>query len=168
MRQILPDALDLMVACIRAGHSVPLAMSMAAKESPEPFDEQNYGLDLRAALWNLQFRASIREIRMIVTAILLQAETGGNLTEILEKVAYVIRENTRLRQQVRVHTAQGRISGWILTIMPVVLGFLLYLVNPAQMSLLWTTEAGRKLMYTSFTMTTIGALVIRKIVRVRI
>jgi tight adherence protein B len=176
MRQFLPEALDLMSGAIRAGHSFSSAMAQASKESPEPirrefrqcFDEQNYGLELRAALANLQYRMPIGEVRMIVTAVLIQAESGGNLTEILEKVAHLIRENFRLRQQVRVHTAQGRMSGWVLTIMPVVLGFLLYLINPKQMSLLWTHPTGRKCVYLALAMTTVGGICIRKIVRIRI
>ena len=93
MRQFLPEALDLMVSAIRAGHSFSSAMGMASKESPEPvrrefrqcFEEQNYGLELRAALSNLEYRMPIGEVRMIVTAVLIQSESGGNLTEILEK-----------------------------------------------------------------------------------
>src|SRR5262249_44869201 len=128
MRQALPEALDLMNAGIRAGHSFSSAMSMAAKDSPEPvrkefrqcFEEQNFGLDFRTALPNLQYGVPSSEIGMLVTAVMIQTESGGNLTEILEKVAYLIRENFRLRRQIRVHTAQGRISGWVLAIMPVV------------------------------------------------
>ncbi len=176
MRQFLPEALDLMVAAIRAGHSFSSAMAMASKESPEPirrefrqcFDEQNYGLELRVAMLNLQYRMPIGEVRMIVTAVLIQTETGGNLTEILDNVAHLIRENFRLQQQVRVHTAQGRMSGWILSIMPVVLGFLLYLISPEQISMLWTHPTGRKCMYAGLAMTVIGGLCIRKIVRIRI
>jgi tight adherence protein B len=176
MRFFLPDALDMMVAAIRAGHSFSSAMGMASKESPEPvrrefrqcFEEQNYGLELRTALTNLHYRMPISEVGMIVTAILIQSESGGNLNEILDKVAYLIRENFRLRRQVRVHTAQGRISGWVLTIFPLVLGFLLYLINPKQMSMLWTHPTGRKAMYTALVMTAIGGLLIRKIVRIRI
>ena len=126
MRQHLPEALDLMVAAIRAGHTFASAMSMAAKECPEPirkefrqtFDEQNYGLELRVALTNLADRVPIHEVRIIVTAILIQNESGGNLTEILDKVAYLIREDFRLQRQVRVHTAQGRMTGWVLSILP--------------------------------------------------
>jgi tight adherence protein B len=176
MRQFLPEALDLMVSAIRAGHSFSSAMGMASKESPEPvrrelrqcYDEQNYGLELRAALSNLQYRMPLGEVRMIVTAVLIQSESGGNLTEILDKVAYLIRENFRLRRQVRVHTAQGRMSGWVLITLPPVLGFLIYLLSPAQMSLLWTHPTGRKLVYTGLVMNAIGGLAIRKIVRIRI
>ena len=176
MRQYLPEALDQMVAAIRAGHSFTSAMGMASKESMEPirrefrqcFDEQNYGLELRGALLNLQHRIPIGEVRMIVTAILIQAESGGNMTEILENVAHLIRENFRLRRQVQVHTAQGRMSGWILSLMPVALGFALYMIRPQQVSLLWTHPLGRKLMTTAVIMTLLGGLMIRKIVRIRI
>ena len=176
MRVYLPEALDLMVAAIRAGHSFSSAMGMAAKESPEPirkefrqcFDEQNFGLELRYALKNLAHRVPIHDIRIMVTAVLIQNETGGNLTEILEKVGYLIREDFRLHRQVRVHTAQGRLTGWILSLLPPILGLALYLVNPTAMSLLWTREVGRDMLYGSVVMTTIGALIIRKIIRIRI
>ena len=104
----------------------------------------------------------------MVTAILIQKESGGNLAEILEKVAHIIRERFRLKRQIRVHTAQGRLTGWILSILPVVLGLLLYLVNPDNMSLLWKRPIGVKMLYTATVMTIIGALIIRKIVRIRV
>src|SRR5215471_828774 len=175
MKQNLPEALDLMVSAIRAGHSFGSAMGMAAREAGEPvkrefrqsFDEQNFGLELRTAMNNLAYRVPIKEIRMIATATLIQKETGGNLTEILEKVSYLIREDFRLQRQVRVHTAQGRITGWILSILPAVLGFLLYLLNPNQMSLLWTRPVGLKLLYGAAFMTLVGGLIIRRIIRIR-
>jgi tight adherence protein B len=176
MRERLPEALDLMVSAIRAGHSFYSSMGMAAKESPEPvkrefrqcYDEQSYGLDLRVAMTNLAHRMPIREVRMIATAILIQKETGGNLTEILEKTAVLIREDFRLQRQVRVHTAQGRLTGWILTFMPVILGFLMYMVNPEHMSLLWRRSIGVRMMEGAAVMTVIGGLIIRKIIRIRI
>ena len=176
VRQLLPDALDMMSSAIRAGHSFSSAMGMVAKESVEPirseirqcFDEQNFGLELRAAMSNLAYRVPIRDIRVVVTAVLIQKETGGNLTEILDKVAYLIREGFRLQRQVRVHTAQGRMTGWVLSILPVILGFLLYLVNPDHMSVLWKRPIGWKLIYTALVMETIGALIIRKIVRIEV
>jgi tight adherence protein B len=176
MRQYLPEALDLMVAAIRAGHTFASSMSMAARECPEPirkefrqtFDEQNYGLELRAALTNLAERAPIHEIRIIVTAILIQNESGGNLTEILDKVAYLIREDFRLQRQVRVHTAQGRMTGWVLSLLPPILGFVLYLLRPEHMSVLWTRSAGRVMLYGGIVMTILGALIIRKIIRIQV
>jgi tight adherence protein B len=149
---------------------------MAAKECPEPirgefrqcFDEQNFGLDLRLALLNLAHRVPIHDIRMLVTAVMIQNETGGNLTEILEKVAYLIREDYRLQRQVRVHTAQGRLTGWILALLPPVLGVLLYLARPDQVSLLWQRPVGQKMLGASVVMTLVGALIIRKILRIRV
>jgi tight adherence protein B len=171
--QELPEALDLMVTGLRAGHSIISALGLVAHESPEPirnefricFDEQNYGLELRAAMENLIARVPLQDLRIVVTAILIQKESGGNLAEVLDKAAYVIRERFRLRRQVRVHTAQGRLTGWILSFLPMVLGIGLYLVNPETMSLLWKRPIGIKLLYTAATMTITGALIIRKIVR---
>jgi len=171
--QELPEALDLMVTGLRAGHSIISALGLVAHESPEPirnefricFDEQNYGLELRTAMENLIARVPLQDLRIVVTAILIQKESGGNLAEVLDKAAYVIRERFRLRRQVRVHTAQGRLTGWILSFLPVVLGVGLYLVNPETMSLLWKRPIGVKLLYTAAAMTITGALIIRKIVR---
>jgi tight adherence protein B len=176
IRQLLPDALDMMASAIRAGHSFSSAMGMVSRESVEPvkseirqcFEEQNFGLDLRVAMANLAYRVPVRDVRVIVTAVLIQKETGGNLTEILDKVAYLIREDFRLQRQISVHTAQGRMTGWVLSILPIVLGFLLYLVSPEHMSLLWRRPFGWKLIYTALVMETIGALLIRKIVRIDI
>ena len=176
MRQYLPEALDLMNAAIRAGHSLCSAMGMAAKESPEPirrefrqcYEEQNFGLELRLAFTNLAYRVPIHDIRIVVAAVLIQSESGGNLTEILDRVAHLIREDFRLQGQVRVHTAQGRMTGWILSLLPAVLGVGLYMVHPEQMSVLWTTETGRYMLYGSIAMTTVGALMIRKIVRIQV
>ena len=170
--QELPEALDLMVSALRAGHSLVAALGLVAKEAAEPicgefricFDEQNYGIELRTAMNNLVIRVPLQDLRIVVTAILIQKESGGNLAEVLDKAAYVIRERFRLRRQVRTHTAQGRLTGWILSFLPVVLGIALYLVNPDTMSLLWKRAIGIKLLYTAVGMTITGALIIRKIV----
>jgi tight adherence protein B len=172
----LPETLELMVRALRAGHGLMAAVEMVAREVPDPiggefrkcFEEQNFGLDFRETMLNLTERVSIHDVQLLVTALLIQKESGGNLAEILEKVAYVIRDRFRLRRQIRVHTAQGRLTGVILALMPVVCGVGLYLVNPEHMSKLWTHPTGLKLMYASVVMTTVGALVIRKIIRVQI
>jgi tight adherence protein B len=170
--QGLPDTLDLMVSAMRAGHSLISALDLAASESPDPigtelricFDEQNYGLELKTAMNNLAARVPLQDLKIVITAILIQKESGGNLAEVFDKAAYVIRERFRLKRQVRVHTAQGRLTGWILSFLPVVLGIGLYLINPQSMSLLWTRAIGVKLLYTAAGMTITGALIIRKIV----
>jgi len=174
--QRLPDALDMMVSALRAGHSFTSAMGTAAREATQPVaaelktcvDEQNFGLELRSAMANLAVRVPIDDVRMIVTAILIQKESGGNLAEILEKVASIIRDRFRLKRQIRVYTAQGRLTGWILSILPVVLGIGLYFVSPDNMSLLWKRPVGVKLLWTAGIMTLTGGLIIRKIIRVRI
>jgi tight adherence protein B len=171
--QGLPETLDLMVSALRAGHSFISALDLAANESPDPigkefricFDEQNYGLELKTAMSNLAVRVPLQDLKIVITAILIQKESGGNLAEVFDKAAYVIRERFRLKRQVRVHTAQGRLTGWILSFLPLVLGIGLYLINPQSMSLLWTRAIGIKLLYLSASMTIIGALIIRKIVR---
>jgi tight adherence protein B len=174
--QQLPEALDLMVSAMRAGHSLNSSMDLVAHEMSDPiggefricFDEQNYGLELKTAMNNLVSRAPLQDLKMVVTAILIQKESGGNLAEVLDKVAYVIRERFRLKRQVRVHTAQGRLTGWILSILPLVLGTGLYFINPDSMSLLWHRAIGIKLLWASGIMTVIGALVIRKIVNMEV
>jgi tight adherence protein B len=171
--QGLPETLDLMVSALRAGHSFISALDLAASESPDPigkelricFDEQNYGLELKTAMSNLTTRVPLQDLKIVITAILIQRESGGNLAEVFDKAAYVIRERFRLKREVRVYTAQGRLTGWILSFLPIVLGLGLYLINPAHMSLLWTRPIGIKLLYTSAVMTIIGSLIIRKIVR---
>lgn len=171
--QGLPETLDLMVSALRAGHSFISALDLAASESPDPigkelricFDEQNYGLELKTAMSNLTTRVPLQDLKIVITAILIQRESGGNLAEVFDKAAYVIRERFRLKREVRTYTAQGRLTGWILSFLPVVLGLGLYLINPANMSLLWTRPVGIKLLYTSGVMTIVGSLIIRKIVR---
>jgi tight adherence protein B len=169
---LLPDALDLMVSALRVGHSLNSALSLVSRECPDPvstefricYDEQNYGLELRTAMENLITRVPMQDLRIVVTAILIQKESGGNLAEVLEKTAQVIRERFRLKRQIMTHTAQGRLTGLILTLLPVVLGILLYFVNPKAMSLLWTRDIGVKLLYISGGMTITGGLIIRQIV----
>ena len=168
----LPDALDLLVGALRVGHSLNSALSLVAKECPEPlstefricFDEQNYGLELRTAMDNLVTRVPLQDLKIVATAVLIQKESGGNLAEVLEKTSHVIRERFRLKRQIATHTAQGRLTGLILTLLPVILGFLLYMVNPKTMSLLWTRDIGVKLMYVAAGMIVVGGLIIRKIV----
>jgi tight adherence protein B len=174
--RILPDALDLMVGALRAGHSLTSSIGMVGKEMPQPvsgefrkcFDEQMFGIETRTAMLNLATRVPIQPVRIIATAVLIQKESGGNLAEVLEKAAYCIRERTKLHRQVGVHTAQGRLTGWILAVLPVVLGVGLYFVNPEHFSLLWKRPVGLKMLYGGVIMTLLGLLTIRKIVNIRI
>jgi len=168
----LPEAIELIVSALRVGHSLNAAMGLVSRECPDPvgtefrlcFDEQNYGLELKSAMDNLTTRVPLQDIKIVCTAILIQRESGGNLAEVLEKTSSVIRERFRLKRQVMTHTAQGRLTGWILTLLPVVLGALLYMVNPDLMSILWKRDLGIKLLYAAAAMIFIGGLIIRKIV----
>lgn len=172
----LPEALDMMVGAIRAGQSLLAALELAGREMVPPisdefrktFDEHNFGLDLKEALLNLAYRVPIHDVQIIVTAILIQRESGGNLAEILDKTAHVIRERFRLKRQIRVHTAQGRLTGWILALLPPILGVLMYLTNPKHMTKLWEDPTGLKMIYFAACMTLIGGLIIRKIVRIQV
>jgi tight adherence protein B len=170
--QGIPEALELIVSALRVGHSLNAAMGLVSRECADPvggefrmtFDEMNYGLELKSALDNMVTRVPLQDVKIVATAILIQRESGGNLAEVLEKTAQVIRERFRLKRQVMTHTAQGRLTGWILTLLPVVLGVLLYMVNPDLMSLLWKKPMGVKLLYAAGVMIFIGGMIIRKIV----
>jgi len=169
----LPTALDLMVSALRAGHSLAAAIGMVARECAAPvgsefkicFDEQNYGLEMKTALENLIQRVPIQALRTVSTAIMIQKESGGNLAEVLDKTAHVIRESFRLKRQIATHSAQGRLTGWILTFLPVVLGVALYFANPEMMSILWKTEIGVKLLYAATGMIAVGGFIINRIIK---
>jgi tight adherence protein B len=174
--QRLPDALDLMVSALRAGHSTNGALGLVATDSPEPvrrefrlcFEEQNFGMDMRAAMDNMLARVPLQDLRIITTAIMIQKESGGNLAEVLEKTAQVIRERFRIRDQVRVLTAQGRMTGWVLSLLPVGLGFAISVVNREYIMLLFTKPLGHMIIAFGVMMNLFGLLVIRKIVNIRI
>ena len=168
----LPEALDLMVSGLRAGHSLVAAMALVSRESPNPvggefkicFEEQNYGLEMKTALDNLLNRMPLQDLKIVSTAIMIQKESGGNLAEVLDKVSQVIRERFRLKRQIMVHTAQGRLTGLVLTCMPVVLGVAIYFVDPGMISILWHRQVGIYLLWGSFGLTLFGGFVIWRIV----
>jgi tight adherence protein B len=172
----LPDSIDLISRALRAGHSLTAAIEIVADESPEPvrsefrevYQQQNFGLPPREALVQLARRIPLPELNFVVTAILLQKETGGNLVEVLERTTAVIRERLRIQGEVRIYTAQGRLTGWILSILPVAMFFLLSLANRAYTRVLVDDPTGRKLVYAGFGLMVIGGLAIRKIVNVKI
>jgi tight adherence protein B len=168
----LPEALDLMVSGLRAGHSLLAAMALVARECPDPvgsefricFEEQNYGLEMKTALENMLERVPLQDLKIAAAAILIQKESGGNLAEVLDKTSYVIRERFRLKRQIKVHTAQGRLTGWILTALPVALGLGIYFVDPQMISILWHRAIGIKLMWAAAGLILVGGFVIHKIV----
>ena len=173
---LLPDAVDLMSRALRAGHAVPSCLEMVANEISEPLgsefrilhDEHSLGLPLGDAILNLVSRIPRDDVRFLATALLVQAETGGNLTQILDKAAFVMRERLRLRGQVRIYTAQGRITGWILCAMPFVMFGLLSLVNPAYEKPLFDDPLGRGLVYIGIASMIVGILVVNKIINVKV
>lgn len=168
----LPEALDLMVSALRAGHSLVAAMGLVSRECQDPvggefkicFEEQNYGLEMKAALDNLASRVPLQDVLMVSTAIMIQKESGGNLAEVLDKTSNLIRERYRLKRQIKTHTAQGRMTGWVLTLVPVFLGVAMDFVNPKMMSVLWTRSIGIKLMWAAAGLTALGGFVINRIV----
>ncbi|MBI4167007.1 MAG: type II secretion system F family protein [Acidobacteria bacterium] len=174
--ELLPDTIDLMARALRAGHTISSAIEMVAAEGSEPvasefrqvFEQQNFGLPLREAMLGLAERIPLPDVSFLVTAILVQKETGGNLAEVLDKTAIVIRERFRLRGQLRVYTAQGRLTGWILAGLPFIMFVLLNIVNPAYMRILITDPAGRTLIYVGIVLMVVGGWVIRKVIDIKV
>ncbi len=174
--QNLPEALDLMSRALRAGHSVSAAIEIVAEEGVEPLrsefarvhQQQVLGLPNRDALLQLGRRVPSTDLQVVITAMLVQKETGGNLVEILERTAAVLRDRLRIQGDVRVHTAQGRLTGVILCLLPVVLFGLINLANPGYTKVLIADPSGRKLTYLGIGMMAVGGLLIRKIVRIKV
>jgi tight adherence protein B len=169
---VLAEAIDMLARALRAGHSVIGALETLSQNVPEPaasefaevFKQQNIGLPLRDALMRLLDRVPSADLRVLVTAILVQKDTGGNLAEILDRTVAVIRDRLRIQGEIRVQTAQGRLTGWILSALPVVMLVLINLVNPGYSSILLHDPMGRKLIYISLGMLTAGTWIIRRIV----
>jgi len=171
----LPEAIDLMARALRAGHSVGSLMELVAEQTPEPLageflqvhQQQKFGLRFRDALLQLSERMPSQDLHFLITAILVQRETGGDLTEILDRAAHVIRERLRIQAEVRTHTAQGRLTGWILSLLPVILLAMMNLVTPGYSKILFNDPTGQKMLYASAVLIVIGAFIIRKIVDIK-
>jgi tight adherence protein B len=172
----LPDALDLMARALSAGHAFSEAMHMVSTEMPEPiatefrktYEEQNLGLSLKLALENLTQRIPLLDLRMCVTAVLIQRETGGNLAEILEKVAYTIRERFRIMGDLKTLTTSSRMSAWLLCGLPIFVSIVITIMNPEYMSVLWKDQRGHYLIATALSLQVSGMLIVRKILRIKI
>lgn len=172
----LPDAIDLMARALRAGHSLSSAIEVLAEQAVEPvavefhavFSQQNFGLPLRDALLQMADRVPSKDLRFMVTAMLVQKETGGNLTEILDRTTYVIRERIRIEGEVRVRTAQGRLTGWILSLLPIVLLVLLNMINPGYSHILLHDPTGQKLLYAGAGLIAVGSFIISRIVNIQV
>lgn len=176
LEQQLPDALDLMGRALRAGHAFSSAMKMVGDEMPEPvagefrttFDELNYGISLQDALQNLATRVPSDDLRYFVIAVLIQRETGGNLTELLDSISALIRARLKLMGMIQVLSAEGRLSAWILGLLPFFMGFYMYLVNTKMMSLLWTDPFGIKLVWSMLVIMVIGVYWMRRVIRIHV
>lgn len=171
-----PEAVDLLGRSIRAGHAFSTGLQILTEESGEPvsgeflrvFEELKFGLALEEALLALSDRVPLVEVRIFVIAVLIQRDVGGNLAEILDALSETIRERFRIERQVRVYTAQGRLTGYLLAALPLVVAFLIYLLNPDYISILVDEPIGRMLIATAFIMQIIGYFIIRRIVDIKV
>ena len=171
-----PEALEMFARSLRAGHSFTGAIQLVAQEMPDPigpefskvFEEQNLGIPLRQALIGMTDRVDILDVKFFVTAILIQRETGGNLAEIIDKIAYVIRERFRVQGQLKIFTAQARMSGIILSFLPIGVAVLIGIMNPEYLKPLWFERTGRIMIAIAVILQILGMLAMRKIIRIKI
>jgi len=173
---LLPEAVDLMSRGLRAGHSIAAVLEMVGNEIADPVGtefralhkEQSLGLPMREAMMNLVERMPLDDMRFLATAILLQKESGGNLAQILDKTSAVVRERARLRGQLKIYTAQGRITGWILCAAPFLMFALISVVNHNYEKTLFSNALGMKMIYGGLGLMVLGILAIRKIIDVKV
>ncbi|QEL63561.1 pilus assembly protein TadB [Oryzomicrobium terrae] len=172
----LPDALDLIGRALRAGHAFPSALKMVGEEMPDPiagefrttFDEVNYGFSMQVALTNLATRVPNMDLRYFVIAVLIQRETGGNLAELLGNISTIIRDRLKLLGKIRVLSAEGRLSAWILGLLPFVTAAIINFVNPDFLKVLWTDPTGLKLVGMAAVMIVFGIVWMRKIIHIHV
>jgi tight adherence protein B len=172
----LPDALDLMSRALRAGHAFPTALKMVGDEMNDPlasefraaFDEVNFGIAMADALMNLATRVPSTDLRYFVIAVLIQRETGGNLSELLDSISAIIRDRIKLLGQIRVLSAEGKMSAWVLGLLPFAAAAMIQLTNPQFLEVLFTDPGGQKMVMVAAAMMFFGVLVMRKIIRIRV
>jgi tight adherence protein B len=170
----LPDALELMVRSLQAGHSFSSALQTVATEMPDPvarefgraYEEQNLGLNLKAALENLLDRMPVLDLKLCVTAILIQREIGGNLSEVLKNISHTIRERFRIEGEIRIKSAQARLSGYVISALPFLLFLWINLTNPGYMKTMYEHPKGYYILGAAVAMQVLGWMIIRKIVNV--
>jgi tight adherence protein B len=176
MERQLPEALDLMVRALRAGHAFSSALQMAGHEMPEPMaaefrivhDEINFGISLQQALGNLCERVPLTDLRYFVVSVMIQRDSGGNLTEVLGNLSRLIRERLKLVAKIRVLSSEGRLSAWVLGVLPFLLGGLMYYVNPEFMAPLWQDPIGVVILKYTLGLMTVGILLLKKLVKLRV
>lgn len=174
--QRFPEALDLLGRAVRAGHAFTAGLEMVSKESPDPvatefrmtFEEQNFGLPLRDALGNLAARVPLVDVRFFITALMIQKDTGGNLAEILDELARVIRERFRIHREVQIKTAQGRLTAVILIALPIGMLAVMRMVNPGYVNVLFEDPLGLKLLAGAAILQLVGSAVLWKIVQIEV
>jgi len=174
--ELFPEAIDTLARAVRAGHAFTTALEMISNEVAEPvcsefrklYEEQKFGMPVRDALLNLTERMPLVDVKFFVTAVMLQRETGGNLAEILDNLSYVIRERFKIQRQVRVYTAQGRLTMGLLMGMPPVIVMTMLALNPAFIRPLFVDPIGHVLLVAGITLQTVGYFVIRKIIRIQV
>ena len=174
--ELFPEAIDTLARAVRAGHAFTTALEMITAEVAEPisgefrqlYEEQKFGMPVRDALMNLTERVPLVDVKFFVTAVMLQRETGGNLAEILDNLSYVIRERFKIQRQVRVYTAQGRLTMALLMGMPPIIVTAMLLLNPSFIRPLFADPLGHTLLVGGITLQTIGYFVIRKIIRIQV
>ena len=172
----LPDALIMVARSLRAGHSLTSAVELVSQELPEPtsglfkiaYEQQNLGMRIAESLGTLQEKIDSLDLNFFVTIIKINSETGGNLAEILEKLGETIRARLQIRRQVQVYTAEGRISGYVLLVLPVVVFIAFYLKNPGYMGVFFTERVCQMSLVAAGIAQIIGFLIIRKIIDIRI
>jgi len=171
-----PEALDVLSRAIRAGHAFQTALGMVADEMPAPvgpemkktFDQQNYGLPLKEALNDLAERINIIDVRFFVTAVLIQRDTGGNLSEILDNLAHVVRERFKILRQVRVHTAHGRFTSYVLLSLPAFLAVALSFINPEHMQPMFRERMGQMMLLGAMVLQGLGYLWIKQVIKIEV
>lgn len=171
-----PEALDFLARAMRAGHAFSVSLEMLADESPEPlarefrqvFNEQNLGSPIEQALKNLAVRMPLLDVSFFVSAVMLQKETGGNLSEILNKLSYVIRERFKLKGQVKAASAHGRVTGLILTVMPIILMFALMAIAPGYLQGMAKDPDGKWLIVGAICGQFLGYFFIRRIINIKV
>ncbi len=174
--ELFPEAIDTLARAVRAGHAFTSALELIANEVGEPvssefrklFEEQKFGLPVRDALLNFTERVPLVDVKFFVTAVMLQRETGGNLAEILDNLSYMIRERFKIMRQVRVHTAQGRLTMMLLMGLPPIIVISMQVLNPSFIHPLFADPIGHILVVAGITLQTIGYFVIRKVIQIQV
>ncbi|MET3131784.1 tight adherence protein B [Oxalobacteraceae bacterium GrIS 1.11] len=172
----LPEAADFLARALRAGHSFSNVLQMVGDELPEPlsgefraaYEEINYGVPMNEALQNLAIRVPLTDLRYLVIAVLIQRESGGNLAEVLLSIGHIIRERMKLLGEVRVRSAEGKMSAWILGLLPVVVVLAMLIANPGYINVLWTDPTGVRLLWYAAGMIALGVLWMRKVIKIRV